>query len=171
VQLSAGQCQLLALTRALVWEPKVLLLDETTEAIDHASEAQLRAAIRQDRVSGERAVVTVVHRLATAREADRVIVLEAGCIVETGSPDELIRRHGRFAALVEIEAAGWDWRNSDSLSIATRPHGPPPARTHPWRAPILRALDPPAMQIRITSAPQLHMMCDPEREFFSLPDR
>jgi ATP-binding cassette, subfamily B, multidrug efflux pump len=69
-----------------------------------------RAALRHDRPSGERAVVTVVHRLATAREADRVVVIDAGRIVETGSPDELLRRHGRFAALVEIEAAGWDWR-------------------------------------------------------------
>jgi ATP-binding cassette subfamily B protein len=56
-------------------------------------------------------VVTVAHRLSTAREADRVIVLEAGRVAETGSPDALIRRHGRFAALVEIEAAGWDWHS------------------------------------------------------------
>jgi ATP-binding cassette subfamily B protein len=110
VQLSAGQRQLLALTRALVWEPKVLLLDEATDAIDHASEAQLWAALRQDRANHERAVLTVVHRLSTARQADRVIILEAGRIVEGGSPDDLLRRRGRFAALVEIEAAGWDWR-------------------------------------------------------------
>jgi ATP-binding cassette subfamily B protein len=57
-------------------------------------------------------VLTVAHRLSTAREADRVVVLEAGQIVEQGQPEELIRRGGRFAALVELEAAGWDWRGA-----------------------------------------------------------
>jgi ATP-binding cassette subfamily B protein len=58
-----------------------------------------------------RAVLTVAHRLATAQEADRVLVMEAGQIVEAGPPEELIRRGGRFAALLELEAAGWDWQN------------------------------------------------------------
>jgi ATP-binding cassette subfamily B protein len=57
-----------------------------------------------------RAVLTVAHRLSTARAADRVIVVEAGQIVEEGSPEELVRRGGRFAALVELESAGWDWQ-------------------------------------------------------------
>jgi ATP-binding cassette subfamily B protein len=55
-------------------------------------------------------VVTVAHRLATAREADRVVVLDHGRIVEDGPPAELVARAGRFAALLELEAAGWDWR-------------------------------------------------------------
>jgi ATP-binding cassette subfamily B protein len=53
----------------------------------------------------------VAHRLATAVEADRVIVLEKGHIVEEGAPAELAARTGRFAALLELEAAGWDWRS------------------------------------------------------------
>ena len=53
---------------------------------------------------------TVAYRLATAQEADRVLVMEAGQIVEGGSPKELVRRGGRFAALLELEAAGWDWQ-------------------------------------------------------------
>jgi ATP-binding cassette subfamily B protein len=62
-------------------------------------------------VAGQRrAVLTVAHRLTTARAADRVIVVEAGRIVEEGAPEELARRGGRFAALVELEAAGWDWQ-------------------------------------------------------------
>ena len=61
-------------------------------------------------VGRRRAVITVAHRLSTAREADRVVVLEEGQMVEEGSPEELIRRGGRFAALAELEAAGWDWR-------------------------------------------------------------
>jgi len=110
VQLSAGQRQLLALARALVGDPAVLLLDEATVAIDSASDAALWAALRADVRGQRRAVLTVAHRLATARAADRVIVLDAGRVVEEGPPDELIRRGGRFAALVELEAAGWDWR-------------------------------------------------------------
>jgi ATP-binding cassette, subfamily B, multidrug efflux pump len=55
-------------------------------------------------------VLTVAHRLATAQDADRVLVMEAGQIVEEGPPEELIRRGGRFAALLELEAAGWDWQ-------------------------------------------------------------
>jgi ATP-binding cassette subfamily B multidrug efflux pump len=57
-----------------------------------------------------RTVLTVAHRLATAQDADRVLVMEAGQIVEMGPPEELIRRGGRFAALLELEAAGWDWQ-------------------------------------------------------------
>jgi ATP-binding cassette subfamily B protein len=113
VQLSEGQRQLLTLARALVWDPAVLLLDEATAAVDNVSEAQFRAALsaamRVD-VERRRAVITVAHRLSTAREADRVIVLEDGRVVEEGRPDELIRNGGKFAALVELEAAGWDWR-------------------------------------------------------------
>jgi len=112
VQLSAGQRQLLALARALVWDPAVLLLDEATVAIDSASDAALWAALRADVRGQRRAVLTVAHRLATARAADRVIVLDAGEVIEEGAPDDLIRRGGRFAALVELEAAGWDWREA-----------------------------------------------------------
>jgi ATP-binding cassette subfamily B protein len=110
LQLSAGQRQLLALARALVWDPAVLLLDEAMAAVDSASEAAVRAALRAAVMSSGRAVLTVAHRLAAAQEADRVLVMEAGQIVEVGPPDELIRRGGRFAALLELEAAGWDWQ-------------------------------------------------------------
>jgi ATP-binding cassette subfamily B protein len=111
-QLSAGQQQLLALTRALVHRPAVLLLDEATAAIDSVSDAAFRAALRRSVLPAGCAVLTVAHRLATAVEADRVIVLEKGRIVEEGTPGELAGRAGRFAALLELEAAGWDWRSS-----------------------------------------------------------
>ena len=110
LQLSAGQRQLLALSRALVWDPAVLLLDEATAAVDSASEATFRAALQAAVMGCGRTVLTVAHRLATAQEADRVLVLEAGRIVEEGAPGALIRRGGRFAALLELEAAGWDWQ-------------------------------------------------------------
>ena len=108
--LSAGQRQLIALTRALVWDPAVLLLDEATAAVDSASEEAFRAALRAWVVEGHRSVLTVAHRLASAGEADRVLVMDAGRIVEFGPPQELLRRGGRFAALWELEAAGWDWQ-------------------------------------------------------------
>jgi ATP-binding cassette subfamily B protein len=90
----------------------VLLLDEATAAVDGNSEAEFHTALQKmmaDSQSG--AVITVAHRLSTARRADRVIVLEKGCIVEEGNPEELIHRGGNFAALVELEEAGWNWRD------------------------------------------------------------
>jgi ATP-binding cassette subfamily B protein len=111
-QLSAGQQQLLALARALVRRPSVLLLDEATAAIDGVSDAAFRAALRRSVLPAGCAVLTVAHRLSTAVEADRVIVLDRGSIVEEGAPRELAGRGGRFAALLELEAAGWDWRSA-----------------------------------------------------------
>ena len=111
-QISAGQQQLLALARALVHEPAVLLLDEATAAIDSVSDATFRAALRESVLPRGCAVLTVAHRLATALEADRVIVLENGRVVEEGAPGDLAGRGGRFAALLELESAGWDWRSS-----------------------------------------------------------
>jgi ATP-binding cassette subfamily B protein len=112
MRLSAGQTALLALARALVLDPPLVLLDEATAAIDAATEAKLAQALRAGVVGKQRGLLTVAHRLATAREADRVIVLEGGRIVEEGPPGDLIREGGRFAALVELEAAGWDWRDA-----------------------------------------------------------
>jgi len=110
VQLSSGQRQLLSLARALVWNPSVLLFDEATSAIDSASEAAFRHALLMETQTRQHAILTVAHRLSTAREADRVLVLESGYIVEQGMPEALIKQNSRFAALLELEAAGWDWQ-------------------------------------------------------------
>ena len=111
-RLSAGQEQLLALARALVHRPTVLLLDEATAAVDNASDAAFRAALRERVLPRGCAVVTVAHRLTTALEADRVIVLDKGRIVEEGAPAALVASQGHFAALLDLETAGWEWRNS-----------------------------------------------------------
>lgn len=108
--LSAGQQQLLALARALVHKPAVLLFDEATAAIDSASDTAFKAALRRSVLPEGCGVLTVAHRLSTALERDRIIVLEKGHIVEEGSPAELAGSGGRFGALLELKAAGWDWR-------------------------------------------------------------
>jgi ATP-binding cassette, subfamily B, multidrug efflux pump len=111
-QLSAGQQQLLSLARALVWRPPVILLDEATSTVDSASDAAFRAALKKVVRTDGKAVLTIAHRLSTARDADRVMVMDNGRIIEQGTPDELIRRGGRFAAWLELEASGWDWRSA-----------------------------------------------------------
>jgi len=109
--LSAGQRQLLALARALVHRPGVLLLDEATSAIDNASDVAFRTALRERVLARGVAVLSIAHRLTSARDADRVIVLEKGRVVEAGPPIALVASGGRFAAWLELEAAGWDWRS------------------------------------------------------------
>jgi ATP-binding cassette subfamily B protein len=117
VQLSAGQRQLLALARALVTSPAALLLDEATAVIDGASDAAFRAALHEHVVAAGTAVLTVAHRLATAREADRVLVMAGGRIIEQGAPGDLLTSGGHFAALAALEDAGWDWQHDTNESV------------------------------------------------------
>ncbi len=111
-QLSAGEKQLLALTRALINDPSVLLLDEATASVDGITEAAFKRALNiqiEDRLG---AVITIAHRISTAMEADRIAVMEDGKIVEEGSPNELVQNGGSFAALWVLENAGWDWHEA-----------------------------------------------------------
>lgn len=97
-RLSGGQRQRVAIARALLRDPRVLILDEATSALDGGSEAIVQEAL--DRLMLGRTTFIVAHRLNTLRRADRVLVLEKGSIVESGSPPQLAARHPeRYAAL------------------------------------------------------------------------
>jgi ATP-binding cassette subfamily B protein len=96
-RLSAGQRQLVAFARAFLADPTVLILDEATSSLDVPSERLVQRALRT--ILSERTAIVIAHRLSTVEIADRVLVLDAGRIVEDGPPDELIATGGRYALL------------------------------------------------------------------------
>ncbi|HOW92660.1 MAG TPA: ATP-binding cassette domain-containing protein, partial [Anaerolineaceae bacterium] len=99
VNLSQGQRQLISIARALLTDPRILILDEATANIDSVTEALLQEAIA--RLLKDRTAVVIAHRLSTVRNADRVHVIDDGRIVEQGTHAELLQRKGLYAQLYE----------------------------------------------------------------------
>ncbi len=106
--LSAGERQLLALARAFLARPRVLVLDEATSSLDLRSETVIERAL--DRLLEGRTAILIAHRLTTAQRADRIVVIDHGEVVESGAPDELLRSGGIYAGMYDawLQSGGRD---------------------------------------------------------------
>ncbi|KAI1346558.1 P-loop containing nucleoside triphosphate hydrolase protein [Xylaria sp. FL0043] len=110
--LSGGQKQRVALARALVKDPRILILDEATSSLDSASEQRIQAAI--EKASVGRTVISIAHRLATVKNADKIVVMRNGKVIEQGNHSELMAKDADYAALVRLQNMG-----SETSSIST----------------------------------------------------
>jgi ATP-binding cassette subfamily B protein len=100
-KLSGGQRQRLSLARAILRDPAILVLDEATSAVDNETEAAIQRSLAH--VTKGRTSVVIAHRLSTVRDADRIWVLEAGHVTESGTHDELLKNNGLYAALWRVQ--------------------------------------------------------------------
>ncbi|GAP91070.1 putative ABC multidrug transporter protein [Rosellinia necatrix] len=110
--LSGGQKQRVALARAVVKNPRILVLDEATSSLDSASEQRIQTAIEQASVG--RTVISIAHRLATVKNADKIVVMRNGRVIEQGTHSDLMAKDADYAALVRLQNMG-----SESSSIST----------------------------------------------------
>lgn len=105
VKLSGGQKQRLGIARAVLMDPKILILDEATSSLDSSSEKMIQSAIQ--RVIKNRTTIVIAHRLSTVKNADRIIVLDKGRIVEQGTHEDLMRSGGLYRKLVNLQVDGY----------------------------------------------------------------
>ena len=101
--ISYGQRQLLAIARALVYNPAILVLDEATSSVDPESEALIQDAMK--RLLAGRTTMTIAHRLTTVHSADRILVLHRGRVHEEGAHADLLRAGGLYARLWELQTS------------------------------------------------------------------
>jgi subfamily B ATP-binding cassette protein MsbA len=102
--LSGGERQRIAIARALLRDPPILILDEATAALDSEAEREVQEALA--RLLAGRTVFVIAHRLSTIAHADRIVVIEAGRVVEEGSHDELVAASGTYARMQELQVIG-----------------------------------------------------------------
>ncbi|MFK4837989.1 ABC transporter ATP-binding protein [Microbacterium sp. ZW T2_14] len=121
--LSVGERQLITIARAFLADPRILILDEATSSVDTRTELLIQRAM--SRLREDRTAFVIAHRLSTIRDADLILVMENGAIVEQGSHDELLKVNGAYSRLynAQFEGAAED---EDLVSVATVPLAPPP---------------------------------------------
>lgn len=113
LKLSGGQRQRLAIARAILRRPGILIFDEATSALDHESEQRVQQAI--ERISKDRTVILIAHRLSTIKNADKIVVLHGGRIVEEGSHTVLLQRQGVYASLYKADMTRQDETTKDGF--------------------------------------------------------
>ena len=119
VKLSGGQRQRVAIARAILKDAPILILDEATSSLDSESEALIQDAL--DTLMRDRTTIVIAHRLSTVRRMDRLIVLERGRIVESGSHDELLALGGIYASLWAHQSGGFLSNQRSAVSDQLQP--------------------------------------------------
>ena len=99
--LSTGEKQLISFARAILADPRILILDEATASVDTMTEAKIQAAM--ETVTKGRTTLMIAHRLSTLRKANKIIVVDKGEIIEMGSPEELMELKGKYYKLIQIQ--------------------------------------------------------------------
>ena len=111
-RLSGGQRQRIALARAILKNPPVLILDEATAAVDNETEAAIQHSLEM--ITADRTTLVIAHRLSTVRHADRIVVMEHGRIIESGSHEQLIAAGGAYVNLWRVQAG---LRHDEALQL------------------------------------------------------
>jgi len=119
-RLSGGQRQRVALARALVRDPRILLLDEATSSLDSQSESRIQRSI--GKLLQSRTVVSIAHRLSTVRNADKIVVLRDGKVVQQGSPSVLASSDGLYSQMLQYQSLSQGTLRSDAIGQGEQPH-------------------------------------------------